>query len=460
MVSFKLFKLNQDIILNVLFCFIPLSFIIGNFAINFNIFLLLVCSLLFFKKKIFQIEILLIDKLVLVFFIFIFFTGAVNTIEYLYILYSESINTNKSLETIEAITTTSQEPIFLKTILYLRYFLLYMVLRFLITENKINFKWFFLSCSILSIFVSLDIFYQLIFSKDIFGFVSLDPSRLSGPFGDEKIAGGYLHKFSIFSFFVLPYFFQSKKLYVSTVSAILFIVFISGIILSGNRMILVLYLISIFLILLFEKRVRKYLLLASILVVTIFYFTFSNSDRMRDHYHGLFKKGSQMAQIFITENITKSSQIPGYIIPAYYQEFKTFYGTWIMNKYIGGGVRSFRHNCWKRTVIKSNERGTCSTHPHNYYLEILTDLGLFGFLLSSLIFLVIIYHSFIKRYFLNSPIKNQFANKLTLPFIFIFLSEIFPIRHSGSFFATMNSTYIFLIISVIVSLTFMKDRKN
>ena len=86
MASFKLFKLNQDIILNVLFCFIPLSFIIGNFAINLNIFLLLVCSLFFYKKKIFQIEILLIDKLILIFFIFIFFTGAINTIEYLYIL--------------------------------------------------------------------------------------------------------------------------------------------------------------------------------------------------------------------------------------------------------------------------------------------------------------------------------------------------------------------------------------
>ena len=68
-----------------------------------------------------------------------------------------------------------------------------------------------------------------------------------------------------------------------------------------------------------------------------------------------------MVQIFVSENLTKSSEVPGYLIPDYYQEFKTFYGTWLMNKYIGGGVRSFRHNCWKRTVIKSNERGTCST---------------------------------------------------------------------------------------------------
>ena len=72
-----------------------------------------------------------------------------------------------------------------------------------------------------------------------------------------------------------------------------------------------------------------------------------------------------------------------------------------MNKYIGGGVRSFRHNCWKRKIIKSNERGTCNMHPHNYYLEILTDIGLMGLIISSLIFLITIYETLIKNYFLK-----------------------------------------------------------
>ena len=69
---------------------------------------------------------------------------------------------------------------------------------------------------------------------------------------------------------------------------------------------------------------------------------------MKNHFHGLLNKGNQILQIFVTENITKSREIPGHLIPAYYQEYKSFYGTWLMNKYIGGGVRSFRNNCWKR----------------------------------------------------------------------------------------------------------------
>ena len=45
-----------------------------------------------------------------------------------------------------------------------------------------------------------------------------------------------------------------------------------------------------------------------------------------------------------------------------------------MNKYIGGGIKSFRHNCPKRKILIHNERTTCNMHPHNYYLEILTDI--------------------------------------------------------------------------------------
>ena len=49
--------------------------------------------------------------------------------------------------------------------------------------------------------------HQFIFGKDFFGFEPIG-RRLSGPFGDELIAGGYLQRFSIFSFFLIPLFFN------------------------------------------------------------------------------------------------------------------------------------------------------------------------------------------------------------------------------------------------------------
>ena len=88
-------------------------------------------------------------------------------------------------------------------------------------------------------------------------------------------------------------------------------------------------------------------------------------------------------------------------------------------------------------------------HPHNYYLEILTETGVIGFTLVIIIFLYIVYLSFIKKYFLNSNLKN---NNLIIPFIFIFLAEIFPLKSTGSFFTTGNSTYLFLLIGIIIGL--------
>ena len=92
-------------------------------------------------------------------------------------------------------------------------------------------------------------------------------------------------------------------------------------------------------------------------------------------------------------------------------------------------------------------------HPHNYYLEILTETGIVGFTIISLAFLIIIYITFVKKYFLLSPLNN---NNFIIPFIFLFIAEIFPIKSTGSFFTTGNATYLFLILGILVGLT----RKN
>jgi hypothetical protein len=57
--------------------------------------------------------------------------------------------------------------------------------------------------------------------------------------------------------------------------------------------------------------------------------------------------------------------------------------------------------------------------------------------------------SFIKKYFLRSSLKD---NVIITPFIFLFFSEIFPLKSTGSFFTTGNASYIFLIIAVLVGL--------
>jgi hypothetical protein len=83
-------------------------------------------------------------------------------------------------------------------------------------------------------------------------------------------------------------------------------------------------------------------------------------------------------------------------------------------------------------------------------LEILSELGLIGFLLLSIIFFKIIYSYFIKKYLISSSLNRD---RLTMPFILLFIAEIFPLKTSGSFFTTGNATYFFLILAITIALS-------
>ena len=64
-------------------------------------------------------------------------------------------------------------------------------------------------------------------------------------------------------------------------------------------MTLALYLMCILLILIFEKKTRKYIPISFVATIAIFYFIFSNNDQLKNHFHGLYAKGKQMVQIFV-----------------------------------------------------------------------------------------------------------------------------------------------------------------
>ena len=88
-------------------------------------------------------------------------------------------------------------------------------------------------------------------------------------------------------------------------------------------------------------------------------------------------------------------------------------------------------------------------HPHNYYLEILTETGVIGFLIFLLILIYILKVSFFNKFKISNPMYKDLK---LIPFVFLFLFEIFPLKSTGSFFTTGNSTYLFLIIGILIGL--------
>ena len=426
-------NINHKKFFSLIIALVPLSFIAGNMIININIVLIILTSLLFFGRELFKIEFFLLDKLLLAFFILILITGIINNFQLLPVIQTwvPDFDVNQYFPTI------------IKSILFIKYILLYFVLRFLIEKDLIDLKYFFLISAITSLFVCIDIFFQFFNGKDIFGYPATG-RKLSGPFGDELIAGGFIQRFSLFTFFLIPLFFRNiLNKYIIIIIPILFLIIFTGIILSGNRMPLILFIFCISLILLFQKQTRKFLIPFVIIFSLAFFLIFSSNKLVRDNFLNFYGQTSQMLSIIINKDFNDVSS------PLYFKEFYTFYDTWLMNKYIGGGIKNFRYFCHERENLKKDQDFKCNMHPHNYYLEILTETGLIGFIIILLAFVNIIGITFYRKYFTNSFLKD---NNLIIPFMFLFFVEIFPIKSTGSFFTTGNSTYLFLIMGILIGL--------
>ena len=428
MTLIKINNLNFNYFINFLIILLPVSFIAGNLLINLNLILIIIFSILFYRKEIFQIKLFFFDKLLISTFIFCIFTATINT----YLFQNDNHNIN---------TFTIQ-----KTIFFLRFLFFYFVLRFLIEKKILNLKFFFISTAICSIFVASDLIYQYINGKDIFGFPStkdIFPStyvKLSGPFGDEEIAGSYLQRFSVFSFFLVAIYFpklpNGSKFFIFFS---LLLLFFYSVFLAGNRMPIILFALFWILLFIFENKIRKYSISFFLLLFVFFFLMFNLNDHVNNYSLHFYKTTIQLVT-FIPDLISNKTifDFPNTYIKEFYSGIKS----WQENILIGGGINSFHYNCVKTVAA-------CASHPHNYYLEILSENGLIGMMLWGVIFVYIFYVSILKKFFIKSNIND---NNLITPFAILFFIEIFPIKTTGSFFTTGNATYIFFIMAVIIAL--------
>jgi len=418
---------NKINLINSLIALIPFSLILGNLAVNINVILICVVGITIYKLNTFKIDKKIYQYLIYGFFLYIILITLIRNLPNLNdnVLYKEHI---------------------IKAFFFLRFLILFLVINKLLEKNHFNSRFFFISCAFFSLIIAIDILIQISFGKNLLG--NTYEHRPTSFFGSEDIAGSYLQKISLFFIFLIAFLKKNKTTkYAYILFSFLF--FLAVIVLINNRIPVIFYIGSFF-IFLFITRNFKTIIAGFLLSFVVIISLYNSNEKFNENYSSFIGNSRYILKmaprLFLSEEISETVNFgSGHLLI-----FNSSVQIWKKNKIFGSGLKSFRLNC---KYIKNQ---TCSSHPHNYILELLLDTGLLGLILIYLIFFIstIDYIKFFRKN-LDLEIKLK-----SLPFFLIIFLEFFPLRSSGSFFTTSVATIIFLMLAILIGITEKKIFKS
>ena len=322
---------------------------------------------------------------------------------------------------------------------FIRFPLLIISIDYFLKKNEYKLDIIFNIWAITLIVVIFDLFFQSFFGYNLFGFESHWNNRLSGFMRDELKIAHWLIGFTMptIAFFSM----KNKKFLPTLIASIIFIVILLLINERSNALkgIFILFFILIFNNSLDFKKKVFFSILSFITIVTLVNFNQNIKQRFYTEIKSMTKTGGTIKKnkndIRFIDYVKKSNYGPHFY--AAIDIFKR-------NKLFGTGLKTFRIECANANVEPSMELRKCSTHPHQIYLEILSEAGIFGFLLFFYFFLNIIFRS-MKVYLKNNDL-------VILSLCAFIVSQLLPFLPSGSFFTSFSAIIFWINISLIYSL--------
>ena len=339
----------------------------------------------------------------------------------------------------------NQEISFLKSLPFIRIVVFIFALSFFLSRYTHLYKNFFYCFLTLLLLMFFDSLIQLLFNHNVFGTKIIFNNRVSSFFGDEKIMGSYITRL-LPIIISLPFLMNFKKKFLIN---FIILIFSSILVFLSAERLAIFYLLS-FIIFYFFITKKFFLKFISLIFICIFFINLYNpifSGRIIN---------STIKQFNNAESITSYRHLLHY---------KTAYEMFKDNKIFGHGLKSFRYICSEEKYEdliqkKQNEdikkkgeqsyiveyKNGCNTHPHNIYLEFLSELGLIGLLLFSVMmfYCLIKILFFLKNYLFKNEINDVLISQNLILFgIFI---QMFPLIPSGSFF----NNYMLLIFHLSI----------
>lgn len=427
----------------------PLIFIFGSFITNFFI-LLFFLSIFYFNKN--KIKLNSYEIILLIFIIYIFF-------QTIYL---------KNFEALPRV-------LFISLFSYIFFSSKYLNLNYYKVKNLNSIFYIFL------IFLNLFFLYYIFFQ---FNLNSIQ--RFSAFFGDEKILGSYLSKF--FLLIINFYFVSKNKILTNKFFLIYILLCFIFIIFSVERMALIIFILNLTIYFFFKKN-YNYIFLILITLSTIVISIYSFVPKYKHHMIRLiadiglsnnlsynYSTSGIRNQTYIDSPKIYTSKITNYPLQLNVTKkrlddrrnninqdkiiyfFDNIHGSIILNSYtylennylLGIGIKNFRNVCdIKVFTLKDVDYVlNCSTHPHNVYVEILLETGLFGLVLL-LLFLITFFYEIFRKFDRSSNLHCTLVSLL--------ITIVFPLQSTGSFF---SSRYIFFFFITFIFINFFIIREK
>ena len=290
---------------------------------------------------------------------------------------------------------------------------------YLIDKDKNILNYFYYALILCFISIVVDGYYQFFTGSNLLGY-KISEERVSSFFGDELIMGSYLSRLFplLFALFVI----KKKLKFEIYLIGFLFVLVEVLIYLSGERTAFFFLNLSTIFIIVLIKKFQLFRLVTLLIAVACILFLSINSPNLSNR---MFKQPAQ--QIGLIE----STSTPVIFSIDHDSHYRTAYEMFKDKPITGHGPKMFRILCQDNKFAVG--LSPCSSHPHNFYVQLLAETGIVGFIF---LFSFLGYVIFISLFQFKSLIFKQ--NRPLTDYQVCLLAGIFislwPISPNGNFF--------------------------